>query len=436
MPLDARAGVARFGVTRSGDFDQSFVIAIAGTDRTQKVWSQNSQIEDVQGADPNTFRATSRGFAVTEGQEVKVYNGGVDVGIPYFCGHILEVEPTSKRKADRVAYRFVATDYTWLLDQGALITGVYVGIGVNTLVRRLITSFAPSGFTAGYLPSSLGDIDRMQFTNESFTDAMTRIADRVDGGALWSCDYRKVISMWPTSEEDPHCMGSTETVVDTDAHREPTYRVDLTQVRTRVICEGGGSNTTSQVLANATAIPVDETGWYRSSGGTFRAGLVIGTYTGVSAASGPGSLTGVSFSGVASDIPQGEQVVVRTQADDVAAQTALASLIGGDGVAVRYISDGRLSLGECEKRASAELENYGAQIREFGYATDDAINLVSGRNVAVNVTKPATVNTTLRAQRVVIRKRSKVTGSTIGLERLVQLAPVRVDLANVLERIE
>lgn len=434
MPQDARSGVARSGVTRSGDFDQSFVITIASTDRTRKVWSRDSQIEDVQGADPNSFRATSRGFAVTEGQEVKVYNGGVNVGIPYFCGHILEVEPTSKRKSDRVAYRFVATDYTWLLDQGAFITGVYGGLGVNTLVRRLIASFAPSGFTGGYLPSSLGDIDSMQFTNESFTDAMTRIADRVDGGALWSCDYRKVISMWPTAEEDPHCMGSTETVVDADGHREPTYRVDLTQVRTRVICEGGGSNTTGRATSNATSIAVDEAGWYRSTGGTFRAGFVIGTYAGVSAASGPGTLTGVS--GVTADIPQGESVVVRTQADDGPAQTALAALIGGDGVAVRYISDGRLSLGECEKRASAELENYGAQLREFGYATDDALNLVSGRNVAVNVTKPATVNTTLRAQRVIIRKRSKVSGSTIGLERLVQLSPVRVDLANVLERIE
>jgi hypothetical protein len=433
MPQDARSGVARSGVTRSGDFDQSFTIIIAGTDRTRKVWSRDSQIDDVQGADPNSFRATSRGFSVTEGQEIKAYNGGVDVGIPYFCGHILEVEPTSKRKSDRVAYRFVATDYTWLLDQGALITGVYGGIGVNTLVRRLLESFAPAGFTAGYLPSSLGDIDRMQFANESLTDAFTRIADRVEGGALWSCDYRKVISMWPTSEEDPHCMGSTETVVDAGAHREPTYRVDVTQVRTRVICEGGGANTTSQVSNGASVIPVEEMGWYRSSGGTFRAGFVIGTYTGVSAASGPGSLTGVS--GVTADIPQGEPVVVRVQDDDSAAQTALAALVGGNGVAVRYISDGRLSLDECEKRASAELENYGAQLREFGYAADDAINLVSGRNVAVNVTKPATVNTTLRAQRVTIRKRSKVSGSTIGLERIVQLSPVRVDLANVLERI-
>jgi hypothetical protein len=423
MPQDARSGVARSGVTRSGDFDQSFTITIAGTDRTRKVWSRDSQIEDLQGADPNTFRATSRGFAVTEGEEVKVYNGGVDVGIPYFCGHILEVEPTSKRKADRVAYRFVATDYTWLLDQGALITGVYGGIGINTLVRRLIASYAPSGFTAGYLPSSLGDIDSMQFTNESFTDAMTRIADRVDGGA-----------MWPTTEEDPHCMGSVETVVDAGSHRAPTYRVDLTQVRTRVICDGGGSNTTSRASSSASSIAVEEANWYRSTGGTFRAGIVIGTYTGVSAASGPGTLTGVS--GVTSDIPQGEPVVVRAQADDSAAQTALAALIGGNGVAVRYISDGRLSLGECEKRASSELENYGQQIREFGYAADDAINLVSGRNVAVNVTKPAVVNTTLRAQRVIIRKRSKVVGSTIGLERVVTLAPVRVDLANVLERIE
>ena len=79
MPQDARSGVAVSGVTRSGDFDQSFIITIAATDRTRKVWSQGSQIEDVQGADPNSFRATARGFAVTEGQEVKAYNVAVCV---------------------------------------------------------------------------------------------------------------------------------------------------------------------------------------------------------------------------------------------------------------------------------------------------------------------------------------------------------------------
>lgn len=433
MAGDARSGVAVSGVTRSGDFVQSFTVQIAGVDRTSKVWSRDTTITDILGSEPSRMTGKARGFAVSEGQAIKVYNGGIDVGVPYFAGHILQVRPASKRKRDQVVYNFEATDYTWRMNQYARITAVFKSIGVNVLVRTILATYTEGGFVGGYLPSSLGDIEEMQFTNETVSNALDRIAERVDGGAYWSVDYQQRVSMWPIAEDDPHVDANGLSVVDGDSHREPKYDIDLSQIRTRVICEGGGSATTAVAVFGAATISVEECGWYSSSGGTCRVAQDIITYTGRSVASGPGTLTGVS--GITKDVSLGEIVVVRAQADDSAAQTALAALIGGSGIAVEMISDGRLGLEECERRAAAELEFYDTAVREYGYTVDDDIHTVAGRTVSINVTKPATVNTDLRVQQVVIRKRSKVTGSTLGFERQVTASPVRVVLADILRRI-
>src|SRR5687767_10921598 len=106
MAGDARSGVAVSGVTRSGDFVQSFDVQIGGVTRTSKTWSRDTTITDILGSEPSRLSGKARGFAVTEGQVIKVYNGGIDVGVPYFAGHILAVRPESKRKRDQVVYQF------------------------------------------------------------------------------------------------------------------------------------------------------------------------------------------------------------------------------------------------------------------------------------------------------------------------------------------
>lgn len=426
----ARSNVAHSGNVHSGDFVQSFAVTVAGTDRTTKIWSDDTTITDILGSEPTVMEGVARGFALSEGQEVKVYNGGVDVGVPYFCGHVVRVQPASPRKVDQVAYTFTARDYTWFMDQRSRVTGYYDNIGANTLVRQLLASYAPTGFAGGYLPSTLGTITAISFENELLSEAITRIASQVSGGAFWSVEGDKTVSMWLASEENPRWAGTSLSVTDSTDQREPEYEVDISQIATRVIWEGGGGQTTAQVDAGSTTVTVNEIGWYSSSGGTVRGGPVIFTYTGVSAASGPGDLTGCS--GITRDIAQGQSIYVRAQADDSAAQTALASLMGGDGIALAFYSDNRLSLAECTNRATADLSSVSSAVRSYRYATDDQVNTVSGKSVSVNVTKPATVNTSLRVQQVVIKKRSTVSGSTVGLERFVTCSPVRVTLSDLL----
>lgn len=433
----ARSGVAHSGNFYSGDFVPSWSVYIDAVDRTRQTLSDDTTITDNQGSEPNTMSGAARGFDVVELDEIRVYNGGDGVGVPYFAGHIQQISPTSLRKVDKTRQPFTATDYTWLMDQHARVTGVYKSIGVNTLVRRILADFTEGGFTGGYLPSSLGDIDEMQFTDELVSRALDRIADRVSVGALWSVDYAKVVSMWLASEEDPHVTGgATLTVVDGDGHRDPKPSIDASQLKTRVICEGKGSQNEGLVAANAVTIPVKECGGYRASGGTVRAEQNLITYTGRSAESGPGALTGCVWSGSQRDIPDSTDIVIRAQADDAAAQTALAALIGGTGIAVDVIGDGRLGVDECEKRAASELVFYKNIVQQFSYNIDDDIKTVAGRNVAITVTKPRAITAvTLRIQQVELRKRSKVAGSTIGIERTVTAAPVRVKLDDLLSQV-
>jgi hypothetical protein len=69
-------------------------------------------------------------------------------------------------------------------------------------------------------------------------------------------------------------------------------------------------------------------------------------------------LTGIPASGagaIADPVHAGDAVDLLVTAEDTAAQTALAALVGGDGVSEMYISDGRLSVTEATARANAEL---------------------------------------------------------------------------------
>jgi hypothetical protein len=145
-------------------------------------------------------------------------------------------------------------------------------------------------------------------------------------------------------------------------------------------------------------------------------------YTGRSASSGVGMLTGIPTSGVGAltadvragtvravahltgcsgigvAIKRGDQVNVLVQRDDTAAQTALAALVGGDGIHEAFLSDGRLSQAECDARGDAMLAMNADPIASVTFDTRDQAQNV-GWSLTINTTHPA-VNTTLTIQSV------------------------------------
>jgi hypothetical protein len=379
---------------------------------------------------PSTASATSHSSSLTAGATVGVWRGGVSVGVPLFAGTLLQATPSAARFAERVQTAWTATSYRWRLSKEATVTTRLQGIGVNMAVRQLVATYAPAGFSCGYLPSTLGNIDEMQFTDETLTRALDRIAAQVSGGAYWDVDAWQRVSMWLASEDPPHLKSGTIAVTDASTHRTPQVEIDLASIRTRVLCEGGGSGTTAVTAAGATTVAVEETGWYGSSGGGARAGQTVFAYTGRSSASGPGTLTGCT--GITADIPQGELVQVREQADDASAQTALAALIGGTGIAVHVVRDGRINAGTAAARAAADLRFYSDVIRGLTFTADEDVQMVPGRFVATSITRPAVIADNLRIQQVTIQQFGAVTSTATSLERTVETRPVEVSLAHLL----
>lgn len=426
MPNEYSRSGFHSGETASGYFDESFSIHVAGTNRTADCEFHTLAIRETDDDQPNTCDGTFRGFTPSEYQEIKVFNGGVDVGVPLFIGNLLNVTGDSTRKAERVSFPLHAVDPRWLIDRYALVTKRYNAVGVGTIVADILANYTNGGFTLGYCPMTLGNPD-ITFRAERVSSCLARLAKAV--GATARVYYTKRVSIAITHDDEGNSLSLTDSSLE---HWDVKSAADGTQIRTRVIYEGGGSVATAVAGASGTTIDVEESGWYSATGGTVRAGLNFVTYTGVSAASGPGTITGCS--GITHDIPQGENVNVYIQADDAAAQAALAALLGGglSGIAVHYLSDGRLSIDECQKRADAALDQYTSALKTIQYTTTNPYTR-AGRFVTVNVTKPQTINTTLAIQAMMLKGRHLAHNVTnLEFDRIVTAAPRERKLHDVI----
>jgi hypothetical protein len=100
------------GQSASGYFDESIGIFLGGTDRTRKTTFESLEVTERTGEAPNECVCDVRGFQPTKLQEIKIYNGGIDVGVPLFRGHLQLVEQDGKQAAQRPIFHLTATDYS------------------------------------------------------------------------------------------------------------------------------------------------------------------------------------------------------------------------------------------------------------------------------------------------------------------------------------
>lgn len=176
--------------------------------------------------------------------------------------------------------------------------------------------------------------------------------------------------------------------------------------------------------AGDTSLPVQELSAFASGGGWVLAANQIIRYTGRSGSSGTGTLTGVPASGtgaIAAAIPydvvvtnvphltgvsgvlyainRGESVNLLVTRNDAAAQTAMAALVGGDGITEHYIQDRRLSHTEAENRGDAALLELKDPITTVRYQTRDRTTR-TGMSVTINLGAPTNISGTFKIQRV------------------------------------
>jgi hypothetical protein len=217
------------------------------------------------------------------------------------------------------------------------------------------------------------------------------------------------------------------------------FQNQLSQIRTRVTGLGGGSQSSGVTPYGSSTIAVKETGWYSSSGGKIKlAGLAPLNYTGVSAASGPGFITGVS--GLTRDIPDSETINLFVELNDAVAQAQLASRLSGGGtmtgVATYRFSDQRLSLQELTSRCQMYLDFFKTPIQQASHSMgmpDVYYNAQRrwevGKLVAVSVPTPyGTIEGSLRLSELTIEGLADVSmddgsGHSWEIQRGVILRP-------------
>lgn len=171
--------------------------------------------------------------------------------------------------------------------------------------------------------------------------------------------------------------------------------------------------------AGTTTLPVEDLSIGAASGGWLLVANQLVRYIGRSASSGVGTFTGIPASGIGAivtaiqfgapvvvaphltglpsggagailyPIAAGDDVNLLVTVDDTAAQTALASLIGGDGIREDYFRDRRFSETESTAQATARLALVKDPLVTVAYVTRDPTTR-SGRTVTFNLSSIVT----------------------------------------------
>lgn len=418
----ARAGLARSGATRSNYFTTRSIVLIGGVDYRNNVKKGTLRSSDILNDQPDTasltvftrqsvggFAGAVSGFASAFDPDGFYSLGSTASTVPapvvgatliladgadnnrYFGGTIVRSKQRPTKNPQGVAvgieqYDIQATDWTWLFNRKTLTKQYPAGTLANIVAIDIVESFT-DGFTTNNVQAAAPALtSALTFKGMRAGDAMGKLCQSIVPNYNW----------YPDVDQDVHFF-------DTEATKRPksivpgvyTYdqlehQDDLTQIRTRILAEGSGGSTTEPVPALSTSIPVDECGWYSQTGGTVCSASqnILITYTGVSATSGPGDLTGIPPIGTGSlSVPllQGDNLAVWVVVDDLAAQDALGLLEGGDGIHEFYLQVPYGNIDQCTSAALAELAAFGdLQISGTIVSRDKAMR--SGKTLAINLT--------------------------------------------------
>lgn len=393
--MQARSGVARSGATRSDFYYANLALTIGGIDRSANVKKYTTEITDVLNDQPDTASLVVFGFTPVVGQPIVIGSGSISNRV--FGGAITRTTSMSVRKAAKEFWQVDCTDYAWFLNR-RLVTKQYSAQAAHLVVIDLIATYAPT-FTVANVAVSAPTLPDIAFKAERLGDAMTRICNLI--GWNWYPDYAQDIHFFSVETS----QGPADLTTSNASYDLLEWQPTIEQVRTRVCVEGGGGTATSPVAVGATAIPVDECSWYASGGGQVVSGANIVDYTGRSASSGPGNITGIPASGAGSilyAIKQGDDVNLWVVRNDLAAQTALAALEGGDGIHEAFVQDRRLSQAGAEARGDADLALFSTVDNAGSYETYDKFTR-SGKTLTINLPARGILNEGITLQQVTRR---------------------------------
>jgi hypothetical protein len=210
----------------------NLIIKVNTVDVTDQVQAQSLQITDNinQRRDTCSFvvKKTPTKTLVPEiGDEVEVFD---DV-TPIFGGVIVSVDQ-SIEVADLIEYKVMCTDYSQFLDR-RLVLERFENETVGDIIDYLLTTYA-TGFTANNVVGDF-EIKSIAFNRIPISDCIQKIADLT--GFSWYVGYDKDIHFFPKNEE----MAPYQITDDSENFiwSSLNFRRDLSQLRNRIIIEGG-----------------------------------------------------------------------------------------------------------------------------------------------------------------------------------------------------
>jgi hypothetical protein len=302
-------------------------VQVAGVERaygrptdSTKILHGSLSVTDIRDEAPNRCSFRAFGWTPSVGDRVLVRLGGVNNPEKIFAGTILTVDQSNIDTPDFKVYDVSATDDTWRLDHH-LVIARYTNTPADEIVADLIDTYAP-WFSTANVQAGLDIIDEITFTNESLSGALTRLAKR--GGYYWYADDLDLHFYLAETGREPDPLE-----IDHESLNDFTYTLDLSQMVTRVLFEGMGSQTAASAAIGATELSMLDISFASATGGIVAVGPQRITYTGTS--------VGSTAVGGASTVTAGSSTTIaarpRPAAPTVAAMGAGAFIPAGQYVA-------------------------------------------------------------------------------------------------------
>lgn len=248
-------------------------VVVAGPNRSTAAGSLHNGFwirENIDGT-PDTTVFRLKDAAVQQWDEVKIGLDGLADNDLIFAGVV--TKPAVSHPTDENDFSLTevsAVGFEFLLNQ-VFVNRRYVGQSATDIVEDLMDDFAPD-FTYTGLEASLPTIDEISFTNEKLTNCLDRIVKRIGGNWVLAGykDLQLGLDILTGGVGDIGLTGSQASQIV----RAP----DISQVRTRVLMEGGGSNVGAEIAAGSSVLPVRDAMWYSLLGGQVACGPQRITY--------------------------------------------------------------------------------------------------------------------------------------------------------------
>lgn len=249
----------------------NLAITIGGSNVRTATRENDLTIHDVLNDSPNSCTGTVDGTAPVVGQEIIAGLNTTASANRKFAGTIQTVDQVYEGKPANRAWRFAATDYTFLLNRRRPIAS-YTAVSASTVAAALVTNFA-TGFTSTNVAAALPDVTVNFDGSEGFSACLTQIAKLI--GGYWYVDYDKDLHLFITeASAAPDDLDGTHSSLMLDP--PVTYSTDLTQVRTRVYGRGHGEPILADLAISSAIVPINDATMFSASGGLATSALESG----------------------------------------------------------------------------------------------------------------------------------------------------------------